>query len=46
MVVFEAVSGWDSFHAAMARAANGLIPNTEQPSPVVGGMRVTQIVED
>ena len=46
MVVFEAVSGRDSFRAAMAKAANGLIPNTEQPSPVAGGVRVTQIVED
>ena len=46
MVVFEAVSGRDSFRAAMARAANGLIPNTEQTSPVAGGVRVTEIVED
>lgn len=46
MVVFEAVSGRDSFRAAMARAANGLIPNTEQSSPVAGGVRVTEIVED
>ena len=37
MVVFEAVSGRDSFREAMAKAANGL---------TAGGVRVTQIVED
>ncbi len=46
MVVFEAVSGRDSFRAALARAANGLIPNTEQPTTAAGGVRVTEIVED
>ena len=46
MVVFEAVSGRDSFRAALARAANGLISNTEQTTPVAGGVRVTEIVED
>ena len=46
MVVFEAVSGRDSFRAAMARAANGLIPNSQQSTPNAGGVRVTQIVED
>lgn len=46
MVVFEAVSGRDSFRAAMAKAANGLIPNTQQVSPNAGGVRVTEIVED
>ena len=46
MVVFEAVSGRDSFRAALARASNGLISNTEQATPVAGGVRVTEIVED
>ena len=46
MVVFEAVSGRDSFRAAMARAANGLVPNTQQVTPNAGGVRVTEIVED
>lgn len=46
LVVFEAVSGRDSFRAAMARAANGLIPNTQQATPVAGGVRVTEILED
>lgn len=46
MVVFEAVSGRDSFRAALARASNGLISNTEQTSPAAGGVRVAQIVED
>ena len=46
LVVFEAVSGRDSFRAAMAQAANGLIPNTQQTTPVAGGVRVTEIVED
>ena len=45
MVVFESVSGRNSFRAAMARASNGLIPNTGV-SPTAGGVRVTQIVED
>lgn len=46
LVVFEAVSGRDSFRAAMARAANGLIPNTQQVTPNAGGVRVTEIIED
>ena len=46
MVVFEAVSGRDTFRAALARAANGLISNTEQPTTAAGGVRVTQILED
>lgn len=47
MVVFEAVSGRDSFRAAMAKAANGLIPNTAGGvSPTAGGVRVTEIVDD
>lgn len=46
VVVFEAVSGRDSFRDAMARAANGLIPNTQQPTPNAGGVRVTRIAED
>lgn len=46
VVVFEAVSGRDSFRDAMARAANGLVPNTQQPTPNAGGVRVTQIAED
>lgn len=47
MVVFEAVSGKDSFRDAMAKAANGLIPNTAAGAlPNAGGVRVTEIVED
>ena len=47
MVVFEAVSGRDSFRDAMAKAANGLIANTATgASPNAGGVRVTQILED
>ncbi len=47
LVVFEAVSGRDSFRDAMAKAANGLIPNTATGvSPTAGGVRVTQIIED
>lgn len=45
MVVFEAVSGRDSFRDAMARAANGLVPNSKV-NPNAGGVRVTEIVED
>ena len=45
MVVFEAVSGRDSFRAALARAVNGAPANTIAP-PVAGGVRVTQIVEN
>lgn len=46
LVRFEAVSGRDSFRAALARASNGLISNTEQATPVAGGVRVTEILED
>lgn len=45
MVVFEAVSGRNSFRAAMARAAVGAVPNAGA-APNAGGVRVTQIVED
>ena len=45
MVVFEAVSGRNSFRAAMARAAAGAVP-TAGAAPNAGGVRVTQIVED
>ncbi len=45
LVRFEAVSGRDSFRAALARASNGLIPNTGA-SPTAGGVRVTEILED
>ena len=44
MVVFEAVSGRDSFRDAMARAEKGLVSNDGQEN--AGGVRVTQIVED
>ena len=47
LVVFEAVSGKDSFRDAMAKAANGLIPNTATGVlPNAGGVRVTEIMED
>ena len=45
MVVFEAVSGRNSFRAALARAAAGAVPNAGA-APNAGGVRVTQIVED
>lgn len=44
MVVFEAVSGRDSFREAMAKASAGLTPNEGYEN--AGGVRVTQIVED
>lgn len=44
MVVFQSVSGRNTFRAAMARAANGLTPNGRNPN--AGGVRVTRIVED
>ena len=44
MVVFEAVSGKDSFRQAMARASSGLVPNKGYEN--AGGVRVTQIVDD
>ena len=45
LMVFEALSGRDTFRAALARASNGLISNTEA-APVAGGVRVAEIVED
>lgn len=42
MVVFEAKASRDDFRMAMARAANGMVPNDQ----AAGGVRVTQIVED
>ena len=45
MVVFEAVSGRDSFRDVMARAASGMAPNGKV-NPTAGGVRVTQILED
>ena len=44
MVVFESVAGRDTFRAAMARAAEGLTPNSGYAT--AGGVRVAQIVED
>ena len=49
MVVFEAVSGRNSFREALARAAYGMSPtsNTETGAvPTAGGVRVAEIVED
>jgi flagellar basal-body rod protein FlgC len=45
MVVFEAVSGRDTFRDAMARASARAVPNGSS-APTAGGVRVTQIVED
>ena len=44
MVVFQSESGRDDFRAAMAKAANGLAPNTGYVT--AGGVRVTEIRED
>ena len=44
MVVYQAKTGRDDFRAAMARAAEGLAPNTGYAT--AGGVQVTQIVED
>lgn len=44
VVVFQSVNGRDGFRQAMAQAANGLAPNVGYDQ--VGGVRVTQIVED
>lgn len=44
MVVFQSETNRDGFRAAMARAAEGLAPNTGYER--AGGVRVTQIVED
>ena len=47
MVVFEAVSGRNSFRAALARAASGMSPEPNAGvNPTAGGVRVTEIVED
>ena len=47
MVVFEAVSGRNSFREALARAASGMSPEPNTVvNPTAGGVRVTQIVED
>ena len=42
MVVFEAVSGRDTFRDAMARASARAVPNGSS-APTAGGVRVTQI---
>jgi flagellar basal-body rod protein FlgC len=44
MVVFQAVSGRDSFRDAMAKASAGLVSN--EGYETAGGVRVTEIVED
>ncbi|MCI9309461.1 MAG: flagellar basal body rod protein FlgC [Oscillospiraceae bacterium] len=47
MVVFEAVSGRNSFREALARAASGMSPEPNTVvNPTAGGVRVTEIVED
>ena len=45
IVVFEAVSGRNTFRDVMARTANKAVSNTVAP-PNAGGVRVTQILED
>ena len=45
IVVFEAVSGRDTFRDVMARAATRAVSNTVS-QPAAGGVRVTQILED
>ena len=45
IVVFEAVSGRDTFRDVMARAATRAVPNGSS-LPNAGGVRVTQILED
>ena len=45
IVVFEAVSGRDTFRDVMARAASLAVSNTVS-QPNAGGVRVTQILED
>jgi flagellar basal-body rod protein FlgC len=44
MVVFQAVSGRDSFREIMAQASSGLVSNAGYET--AGGVRVTEIVED
>ena len=47
MVVFEPVSGRNSFREALARAASGMSPEPNTVvNPTAGGVRVTEIVED
>ena len=45
IVVFEAVSGRDTFRDVMARAATRAVSNTGS-QPAAGGVRVTRILED
>ena len=45
IVVFEAVSGRDTFRDVMARASARAVSNTVS-QPNAGGVRVTQILED
>ena len=45
IVVFEAVSGRDTFRDVMARASTKAVSNTVA-APNAGGVRVTQILED
>lgn len=44
MVVFESETGRDEFRKAMAKAAYGIAPSKGYST--IGGVRVTQIVED
>ena len=44
MVVFRSETGRDAFRKAMAKAAYGMAPN--KGFDTIGGVRVTQIVED
>jgi flagellar basal-body rod protein FlgC len=44
MVVFQSVSGRDSFREIMAQASSGLVSNAGYET--AGGVRVTEIVED
>ena len=44
MVVFRSETGRDTFRKAMAKAAYGMAPN--KGFDTIGGVRVTQIVED
>lgn len=46
MVVFQAVSGRDSFREAMARAAAGTTVPNSRVNPTAGGVIVTDILED
>ena len=45
IVVFEAVSGRDTFRDVLARASVRAVSNTAS-QPTAGGVRVTQILED